>query len=330
MADLVTQQTFIRMMSNRLEKFKKVGSDTWNFRCPICGDSQTNSHKARGYFIRKQDKMMFFCHNQCGGMSFPNFLKRFDSTLHDQYLLQRYKKREDDVPEEPVEQFKAPPFLETLNQYFQPMAEEATRYLQGRKIPMENWFYAGLRQGTTSDIALFTKEVLGKELGPTGNDLRIIFPFADSDGGLVGVSGRAIGDHKLRFVTAMPSAHDKAAFLLHSVDMTRDVYVLEGQMDCLLIDNSISPGGLSKFPFVDVPKEARVFVVDNQPRLKDVIKMTQRLIDDDERVVIWPEGMEEKDPNDMVKAGLDPMRIIQERTFRGLKAQLEFTRWKKV
>lgn len=331
MTDLVTQQTFIRLMSNRLPKFKKVGSDTWNFRCPICNDSQSNPHKARGYFIRKQDKMIFFCHNQCGGMSFKNFLYHFDRGLHDQYQLSKYKPVQHDKEEEMVEMFKAPPFMETMSRYFTSLGDDGIRYLQGRKINMENWFNAGLFQGSSNDIVRFAGEVLDKDMSKVaGDDQRIIFPFTDRNSGLVGISGRTIVGHKIRFITAMPSNHDSASFQLHAVNMDEDVFVLEGQMDCLLVPNSVSPGGLSKFPFVDVPKSSRVFVVDNQPRLRDVIKMVQRLIDADERVVIWPEGLEEKDPNEMVKAGIDPVEIIKSRIFTGIKAQLELSRWKKA
>ncbi len=41
---------YIGLVSSCLQKFKKVKTDLYNFRCPICGDSQKNKSKTRGYF----------------------------------------------------------------------------------------------------------------------------------------------------------------------------------------------------------------------------------------------------------------------------------------
>lgn len=327
---LVIDQKYIRLMSNRLRNFKKVGQDVWNCSCPICGDSTKNKSKARGYFVRVPNGMSYFCHNECGGMSFPNFLKRFDSTVYDQYRMDIYLKPSNETVEEEEVIFTSLPFKETMSQYFNPLSHESIQYLQGRGVPMSAWMKAPLYEGTTSDIKSFALSCLGKDTKFEGNDLRLVFPFTDKEGNLVGVSGRTVQEHNMRFITAMPDNHVSAAFNLHAMDLTQDIYILEGQMDVLFVPNSTSPGGLSKFPFVDVPKAKRVFVVDNQPRHKDVIKMLQRLIDSDERVVMWPEDIEGKDVNDMVKDGVNVMSVLRNNIYSGIKAQLELTRWRKV
>ena len=38
---------FINLVSSRLQKFKKVKPDLYNFRCPVCGDSKKHKNKAR-------------------------------------------------------------------------------------------------------------------------------------------------------------------------------------------------------------------------------------------------------------------------------------------
>ena len=43
---------YINLISSRLPKFKKVKPYLYNFRCPICGDSQKEKNKARGYLYR--------------------------------------------------------------------------------------------------------------------------------------------------------------------------------------------------------------------------------------------------------------------------------------
>ena len=40
---------YINLISSRLSKFKRVKPNLYNFRCPICGDSQKNKNKTRGY-----------------------------------------------------------------------------------------------------------------------------------------------------------------------------------------------------------------------------------------------------------------------------------------
>ena len=34
---------YINLISARFQKFKKVKNNLYNFRCPICGDSQQNT-----------------------------------------------------------------------------------------------------------------------------------------------------------------------------------------------------------------------------------------------------------------------------------------------
>ena len=47
--DLIDSK-YIGLVSTRLEKFKKVKVDLYNFRCPLCGDSKRNKNRTRGYF----------------------------------------------------------------------------------------------------------------------------------------------------------------------------------------------------------------------------------------------------------------------------------------
>ena len=66
---------YINLISSRLSKFKKVKPYLYNFRCPICGDSQKQKNKARGYLYRVKNNTNYKCHN-CGiSISFNNFLK---------------------------------------------------------------------------------------------------------------------------------------------------------------------------------------------------------------------------------------------------------------
>ena len=82
---------FIGLLSSRLEKFKRVKSNLYNFRCPICGDSKKNKNKTRGYLYSVKANTNFKCHNCGSSMSLNNLLKKLDPTLHKQYTLEKFK-----------------------------------------------------------------------------------------------------------------------------------------------------------------------------------------------------------------------------------------------
>ena len=84
--DLVDSK-YIGLVSSRLQKFKRVKDNLYNFQCPICGDSQKNKNKTRGYIYQVKNNTNFKCHNCGASMSFNNFVKTVDPTLHKQYPL---------------------------------------------------------------------------------------------------------------------------------------------------------------------------------------------------------------------------------------------------
>lgn len=104
---------YINLISSRLQKFKKVKANLYNFRCPLCGDSKRNKTKARGYIYTVKNNTNFKCHNCGASFSFNNFLKQLDSTLHKQYTLEKFKEGhtgKNFVVETPKFNFKSPVF----------------------------------------------------------------------------------------------------------------------------------------------------------------------------------------------------------------------------
>jgi hypothetical protein len=88
----------------------------------------------------------------------------------------------------------------------------------------------------------------------------------------------------------------------------------------------------------NIPKPLRgkriIFVVDNEPRNKDVIRRMYDLIDAKREIVIWPESTEGKeDINDMILNGMNPLeivKIIEDNACSGLEAKLKLNEWKKI
>jgi len=101
------------LISSRLLKFKKVKPTLFNFRCPLCGDSQKNKNKARGYLYSVKNNTNFKCHN-CGiSISFNSFLKELDSDTYNQYVFEKFKDGKTgknfvtEKPEEIINQLKS-------------------------------------------------------------------------------------------------------------------------------------------------------------------------------------------------------------------------------
>jgi hypothetical protein len=73
-----------------------------------------------------------------------------------------------------------------------------------------------------------------------------------------------------------------------------------------------------------------VYVLDNEPRNKEICNRISKLINRGEKVVIWPRSITEKDINDMVLAGLSVMDVLKSNTYKALEAKIKFNEWKKV
>ena len=117
--DLVDSK-FIGLVSSRLTKFKRVKPNLYNFRCPICGDSQKHKNKARGYLYGIKANVNYRCHNCGASMSFSNFLKDIDTVLHKQYVMEKFKDGFAGVKgasaiEEPKFNFETPKFKPKLD-----------------------------------------------------------------------------------------------------------------------------------------------------------------------------------------------------------------------
>ena len=55
----IIDSKFIGLVSSRLDRFKKVKANLYNFRCPICGDSQKHKNKGKRIFLSGQNKYKF-------------------------------------------------------------------------------------------------------------------------------------------------------------------------------------------------------------------------------------------------------------------------------
>ena len=321
--DLVDSK-FIGLVSSRLQKFKKIKTDLYNFRCPICGDSQKNKSKTRGYLYSVKADVNFRCHNCGASMTLSNFLKTIDPVIHKQYVFERFKDGHTGrgtVVEDPKFNFETPIFKKTIDL---PRASEipiAKKYLEKRKLDATKFYFAEkFQQWVNSHKQTF--DTIHRD------ESRIIIPlYYKKD--LVGVQGRSLGPNSVKYITTI--FYDEAPKIYGLDDIrTRDsVYITEGPFDSTFLRNSIAMCGADG----DVGKwgvSNPVWVYDNEPRSKEITTRISDTIAKGESVVIWPNQIKEKDINDMVLAGHDVQSIVESNIYKGLEANLKFNTWKRI
>ena len=315
---------YIGIISPRLGKFKRVKSNLYNFRCPICGDSKKNKNKTRGYIYSVKTNTNFKCHNCGASMSFSNFLKHVDAPTHKQYSLEKFKEGHTGrnfVVEEPDFKFEAPKFKKSLSI---PKAFENPRsdgYLTARKLDSSKFYYA----------KKFKKFV--NTIKPTFDDTRydeerIIIPIY-YEKNLIGLQGRSIDPNPVKYITVMFDDNAPKIYGLDDVEKSEAVYVTEGPFDSTFVRNAIAMCGAD----ADVRRwgiNNPVWIYDNEPRNREIVSRIERTINNGGRVVIFPSFIDEKDINDMVIAGHDVQKIVECNTYSGLEAKLKFNTWKKV
>jgi len=323
---------YIGLLSSRLQKFKRVKSNLYNFRCPICGDSQRNKNKARGYLYVVKNNTNYKCHN-CGiSLSFNNFLKQIDVELHKQFTLEKFKDGfagktfTTSTPEvvEKVAKMSTPKFnTDPIKKLLQKASDvsRARDYLVKREIDPSNFFYA-------KRFKEFVNQIKPTFSDTNWDDDRIIIPLYRNNQ-LIGLQGRSINYSINKYITIMLSEDEPKIYGLDSIDKTLPVFITEGPFDSTFISNSIAMCGAD----ADVSKwgiSNPVWIYDNEPRNTEIVSRISRTIDRGEKVVIWPTDIKEKDINDMVLSGHDVQNIVESNIYSGLEAKVKFTIWKKI
>ncbi len=315
---------FIGLLSSRLEKFKRIKSNLYNFRCPICGDSKKNKSKTRGYLYAMKADVNFKCHNCGASMTFSNFLKQLDPALHKQYIFERFKTNSSGrgtVIEEPIFKFEAPKFKTKIKL---PKASDHPRpagYLAARKLDAENFYYA-------EEFKKFVNSLKPTFDSTQYDEERIVIPLY-YEKNLIGLQGRAIDPNPVKYLTVMFDDDAPKIYGLDNVRTDAPVYVTEGPFDSAFIRNAIAMCGAD----ADVRRwgiSNPVWIYDNEPRNREITNRLSKTIDTGDSVVIWPESIDDKDINDMVMSGLDVQSVIESNTYSGLEAKLKFTTWKKI
>jgi transcription elongation factor Elf1 len=331
---------YANLLSTRLEQFKvkKTSPYLANCRCPFCGDSDWSKRKARGYVMAKKDRVLFYCHNCGTSVTIGSLLKEVNPTLYNEYRLETFaESRGVPVPEvvdaNPLERFRARMLVDQSNSMLLKFSElgkshPARKYLAHRKIPESKWDRLRYAPGFVewTNLQSLPSELKMKE------HPRLVMPLLDRNGRMFGYQGRSFDPKEsLRYITIMLDTEQPKLFGLDKIDEGKPVYVLEGPLDSLFVENSLAMAG-ADVSYDHLPKNS-VFVYDNEPRSKAIVKKIERCISDGYSVVIFPSTVNQKDINDMVLDGLkscDVQSFIENNTYQGIDASVALREWKRV
>lgn len=336
---------FVRLISNRVRNFKQKSDKLFQMSCPICGDSQKNKSKARGYVYAKGNNLFYRCHNCNASTNLANLIKHVDVSLHKEYILEKYKSGEIkhsntrtvvfdiQAPKfDTVEKQKSFDYAEFCDNL--PETHFCLNYLKDRSIPEKhlNKFLF------TANYEKFVKSLFPNVDKEISNDARLVIPYYDEFNDIIAVTGRALHktEEKLRYVTVRSNDHvsGKLIYGLDRLDKKKKVFIVEGPIDSLFLDNCVASGDSALLQTAAQLKvDDCVLIWDNEPRNKQICNLISSAIAANMKVVIWPDDLKGKDINEMIMYGSTKGQIsdiISNNTFSGIEAVMRFNYWKKV
>jgi len=266
------------------------------------------------------------------GTTIGNLIKYLDSKIYKDYILERYSSGVKTVDPKQEFHFNAPVFrkksvLKNLKSISDlPKEHPARIIIEKRKLPSESY----------SDLYLcesfykFTNSLIPNKFPSLdGDHPRLLIPFRDKDGEVFAYQGRSFGDEIPKYITIKLDSDADKIFGLDKVDKNKKIYVVEGPIDSLFLDNCIAVAGAD---FNNVQGDVTV-IYDNEPRNKEIVKQIEKTINQGRSIVLWPDTLKKKDINDMILSGYTKsqiQKIIKDNTFEGVAAKLRFTKWKKI
>jgi|TARA_B110000263_G_scaffold75624_1_gene66098 hypothetical protein len=334
---LYIDHKYANLLSARLARFARKSRDLYNFRCPICGDSQKNLYKARGYLFNKKNKLIFKCHNCGTGGSIKFLLDKLDPSLSRQYSFENYKEEKGTpLQQEKVPIFRKPVFkhdpakIDAPKIIDLPPDHPAVKFCDVRMLPKvryDDMYFADCFKTWVSnyDVELAARLKV--------DDPRIIIPFFSKDRKLIAAQGRSLDNNTLRYFTIKI---DKSAIKIFGLDRIKDdelIYIVEGPFDSMFLPNCLAMAGSDLDDASMFYAKNVVFVYDNEPRNTEIVLKIEKSIKKGFAVCIWPDTVKFKDINDMVLGEMDILEIIDiinMNTYRGLPARIKFNQWKRI
>ena len=258
------------VLSAKFEKYRKLG-DKYNFRCNVCGDSQKNKSKQRGYILKNRIPWVYYCQNCQASMAVTRWLKTYFPEYWKEYLKQSRRPNEKEQPKLNIPQvlYNEKKDLKTFVPILKGETElfkTAIDLCQSRLIPKEVWQHWYVSEG-----------------GVFKN--RLIIPYFDNNGKIYNYQGRAlIKELEPKYISRIGESFNKV-YNYYNADKELPVMITEGVIDSLFLENSIAVSGLKKvFDSKVFEFKKRYYLLDSD---KDAQKKNVELVNNGEYVFRW-------------------------------------------
>jgi len=329
-----------------LEHFKRIKQNVWNCKCYHCGDSKTRKNVNRMFFHVKKGQLFVCCKN-CGySRSFYNFMSDHFPNMFDDYKKQTLMQfiKSNNAAEPSVLHSKhtpsvvASPNIEVAHNAVDlvidlPLYHPVRQYLESRCITGEllNRFWYADNFYKLAVLVDNSLQDADENKIKCMSHPRLIIPFFSKDGKTIEViQGRSLKkEDKLRYITIKSSEDVDKIYGKNEINYNEPVRVVEGPIDSIFVRNclAVCDADLTKV-------EADCYIWDNQCRNKEVVMHMEHAIALGKSVMIWPNSTDQKqDINDLIKQGIPVSllnEIIEMRTFKGIRATMELTKWRRV
>ena len=298
-------------------------SVSWNFRCPICGDSKKSQRKRRGNYY--PNNAMYICYNdpECSAAGLNIIAKMTNTSFSEVYkdfLNYATKSQSTFFAKKPrsTQEIGAKtcnkPVVVPSN--WREISPKIVNYLNQRKIyeapnaPMNWHFYHDIEKD------------------------RLVIPWA-SDNGFTYYQERAI--HEWQSPKYLfPFDTIKEVFGLSTLDESWPyIMVMEGAFDSIWVKNGTAIGGLLPTSYQKSILSQRfgetVMFFDNQRVDKSAKMATEKIAKNNAKLklFIWPKMFVAKDVNEHITStGSNPFfdeDFLISHTFTGIRALLELT-----
>lgn len=330
-------EKYIKMMGMYVDRFTDLGNDSYNCRCPICGDSQKSKTKARGFFYKSEKgNWRYKCHNCAINISFYEFFERVAPSMFSDYKFEIFNEKKEFSKRFNTTRKVQPTTIKSklnkfdinlFNKVDMSKSNEFTSYLKDRKIPInmaERLYY-------TDNLEPIAHKIVGYENKDIHINKGIIIPYYDDKGNFESFQIRNIDKKsELRYLTydVNPSKH---IFNLSHITSNQRVFVFEGAFDSMFCKNAVCASGSSIFNKLNVIKEINpdvAVVFDNDFRTNTVIyDLLMKVIKSGYKVVIFDDRMRGyKDINEYAKGANKTVDEITDYlnscVYEGLTAEL--------
>lgn len=329
--DLYKQISFVSRLGVYLRNFKQKKPRLWEFS-HSCEKETRGRYRARAYVYQYKDtpNLNFRCHHCGSATSLANLIKDTSSSLYGEYRLEAYKDFEQPVaaPVAVVKQETVDANLAGLvNVTSLPASSSVRKFLERRKIPANKYKLLYV----APHFYKWAKQYNSAFNGVLDESPRLVLPYFDMDKKVVGFTARTFNPAiEPRYIHMRIDKNAAFIYGLERLDMSKTIYVTEGHIDSLFLDNAIAVGGAHyDGEFIQSIKDRAVIIPDQDwKRNPQVAKQLKKVILNGFSVAFLPNTIKGKDLNDMVKAGMniqDLKSTIDSHTTSGLAAQLEFS-----